>query len=420
MPSLGADMDAGTLAEWSVKPGDRVSKGDIVAVVETDKGAIEVECFDEGIVDTLLVEPGTRVPVGTAMAMLRSPEEDSAAAPPAPAAAEPARAEPEALPQIPEAAPAEPAAAPPEVPPVAERPQPEGPSVPKEEAGIRAVPGARKLAAEAGVELRDVRGTGEEGSITRADVERHLAARKPREVPPAKADPAVDRQAAMRRAIAAAMAKANREIPHYYLSDNIDVTETLRWLEARNAEKPLRERVLAGVLFLKAVAMAAKRVPEVNGFWKDDHFEPSAAVHAGAAIALRQGGLVAPAIRDADRLTIDELMQKLADLIGRTRRGGLRSSELSDATITVTSLGDLGVETVWGVIYPPQVALVGFGAPVERPWIHEGELAIRKVVTVTLAADHRASDGLRGAKFLQLVKRYLARPEHLEETEGTT
>jgi pyruvate dehydrogenase E2 component (dihydrolipoamide acetyltransferase) len=151
----------------------------------------------------------------------------------------------------------------------------------------------------------------------------------------------------------------------------------------------------------------------MNGFWVDGAFKPSEAVHVGVAISLRQGGLIAPAIHDVDKKGLDEIMVNLQDLVKRVRAGVLRSSEIADATITVTSLGEQGVETVFGIIYPPQVALVGFGQITERPWAANGMLGARPVMMATLAADHRASDGHRGGLFLATIERLLQEPEKL-------
>lgn len=371
LPSLGADMEAGTLLEWKIHPGDHVHRGDIAAVVETDKGAIEIEVFADGDVEELLIEPGTRVPVGTPIALINGKEH---AAPPKEAA---------------KPAPAEKEAAKPAVPPPVEKAQ----ATP----GIKAVPAARKRAQELGVDLAGITGTGEGGAVTKADVERAAAAAP------------VDRQAAMRRAIAAAMTKANQEIPHYYLEDTLDMEPALARLAEENARRPLSERVLHGVVLLRAVALAAREFPEFNGVWTDAGFRPAERVNVGVVIALRKGGVVNPAILDCDRKSLTEIMANLSDIIRRAREGAgsLRSSEITDVTLTVTNLGDLGVESVYGVIYPPQVALVGFGTIVERPWVVDGAVRPRKVCRMTLAGDHRASDGLRGAQFMAAVKRRL-------------
>ena len=167
------------------------------------------------------------------------------------------------------------------------------------------------------------------------------------------------------------------------------------------------------MLLIKAVALALREVPELNGVWRGDHAEPSTAIHVGVAISLRGGGLVAPALHDADRRDLGDLMRAFRDLVQRARGGGLRSSELSDPTITVTSLGEHGVETVFGIVYPPQLAIVGFGKVVERPWIVDGAVVARPLITVTLSADHRVTDGHRGGLFLAAVERLLQAPERL-------
>jgi pyruvate dehydrogenase E2 component (dihydrolipoamide acetyltransferase) len=187
----------------------------------------------------------------------------------------------------------------------------------------------------------------------------------------------------------------------------------LDWLRRENAERPVTARLLPAVLMLKAVALAARDVPEINGVFVERAFSAVAAAHIGVAISLRQGGLVAPALHDVGAKDLGTLMRELADLVRRCRAGSLRSSEMSDPTITVTNLGDEGVDSVFGVIYPPQVALVGFGRLADRPGIDGGKLVVMPTLTATLAADHRVSDGHRGAMFLARVRDWLQRPEDL-------
>jgi pyruvate dehydrogenase E2 component (dihydrolipoamide acetyltransferase) len=399
MPSLGADMEAGTLVEWLVKPGDTVKRGDIIATVETQKGLFEIEVFEDGVLEKFLVQPGTEVPVGTVLATV-SPE---GAVAPAVEAVPTAAAEPVPRPEepLPKPAPAE-GPVPPPVSPL-ER--------------VPASPAARKLAVELGLDLGLVRGTGPHGVVQRADVERaaleQKAALQAPVLPKVEKPAPPDYQAGMRRAIAAAMSRSNREIPHYYLETCIDMSPPLRWLEGENLKRPIKDRILPVILLVKATARALGDVPELNGYWLDDRHQVRESVNIGFAIALRQGGLIAPAIHDADQLSLDELMTAVRDLINRTRAGRLRGSEMTDATITLSSLGDLGVDTVYGVIYPPQVALVGFGRIAERPWAENGMLGVRRTVTATLSGDHRATDGHRGSLFLQALNRHLQSPEKL-------
>ena len=391
MPSLGADMEAGTLVEWLVKPGDKVKRGDIVAVVETQKGAIEIEIFDNGEVEELLVALESKVPVGTPLARIHTDGEAEATAgvpPPVKAPLEPSA----------------PISAPPPIAP------PLPAAVPAMMVRIRVSPAARRLAQMQRLDLSTITGTGPHGAIVRADVERGLSA------PPA----AVEKKRgigldldAMRIAIAAAMARSKREIPHYYLGHQVDVTVCETWLAQTNATRAPDNRLLMGALTVKAVALAAKRFPAFSGFYQDGRFAPSPAVHIGVAIAIRGGGLASPALHDVDRLSLDELMAGLRDLIQRTRAGRIRSSELADATITVSSLGDRGVEALYGIIYPPQVALVGFGKSVRRPWVIDGAIGPRSIITATLAADHRVSDGHAGALFLAEIGKLLQEPEKL-------
>jgi pyruvate dehydrogenase E2 component (dihydrolipoamide acetyltransferase) len=211
------------------------------------------------------------------------------------------------------------------------------------------------------------------------------------------------------------MARSTREIPHYHVSATIDLSAATAWLRTTNEGRPPAERLLMAAVLLKASALAARQVPALNGFWDEENgrLRPSEAVHLGVAVSLRGGGLVAPAIHAADRLTLDELMASLRDLVARARSGRLRSSEMADPTITVTNLGDQGADEVHGVIYPPQVALIGFGRVAERPWAQDGMLGVRPTVRASVAADHRASDGLVGARFLAALDRLMQTPEEL-------
>jgi pyruvate dehydrogenase E2 component (dihydrolipoamide acetyltransferase) len=368
MPSLGADMEAGTLVQWLKTPGDPLKRGDIIAVVDTEKGAIEIEVFNDGVLDRTAVQPGERAPVGTVLAFIRGADEP---------------------PGVPGAPPS---------PPTPER---------------RISPAARKAAEQLQVDLSGVEGTGPGGSVTRADVERAASRRRTAAGPAAAVPAPPDRAAGMRAAIAAAMSRSKREIPHLYLATTIDVSRLSSWLAAENEKRTIDERLLPIAPLLKAVAHAIAEVPDVNGFWIDGAFRPATGVHIACAVALRAGGLVAPALHDVNRKDVGTVMGELRDLVARARAGALRSSELADSTLTLTNLGDLGVETAFGIIYPPQVALVGLGRIVQRPWVVEGHVEPRPVMTVSISADHRALDGRRAGQFLAVLERWLQKPEAL-------
>jgi len=385
MPSLGADMEAGTLVEWLKKPGDPVQRGDIIAVIETQKGAIEIEVFDDGVLDETLTKPGENVPVGHVIATIRGKDEAPHGAGGKPTApAEPAKAAPAAT--IPKKA------APP--------PGTESPTV---HAAI--TPAARRRAAELGVDLATIV-PGPDGVIGLQQVDaakRHEPASRPAGISSEE----------MRRAIAAAMAKSHREIPHYYVSSTIDVSLLLGWLEAENAGRPVPSRLLYAVPLIRALALALSKTPELNGHYVDGRFEPAEHVNMGIAIAMRGGGLIAPAIIEAETLSMDLLMNKLRDLVGRVRGGRLRSSELSEGTITFSNLGEETADEVLPLIYPPQVAIIGCGKIAERPWVSEGKVVVRRTVTVSVAGDHRVSDGRRAAQFLSRFEQLLRSPATL-------
>ncbi|MCC7072881.1 MAG: 2-oxo acid dehydrogenase subunit E2 [Deltaproteobacteria bacterium] len=377
MPALGADMERGRVVRWRVKPGDTIGRGQVIVEVETDKGLIDVECFHDATVMALLVPEGVEVAVGAVIARLDvAGAAPTAEGPRAPPATEPAR-----LP---------PTSAAPAMPPVA---TPLG-------ARVIASPLARRRAAALGVDVATV-APGTSGRISAEDVER-AAATSTRERDPKEA---------MRRAIAAAMAKSKREIPHYYLWQSVDVTDALAWLTAHNARRPVTERVLFGALVARAVARAAAAAPEMNGAYLEGAVRSSLEVHLGFATAQRGGGLVAPALLDAHTLDVDAMMSAIADVVARVKSGGLKSREMSAGTITLTALGELGVDGVLPVIQPPQLAIVGAGRVTERPWVVGGAVVVRSVLTLSLAADHRASDGHRGARFLQNIVKNLVPPE---------
>jgi len=534
MPSLGADMDVGTIIEWLVKPGDAVKRGQIVAVVDTAKAAIEIEAFEEGVVEEILVGTGVKVAVGTPLAIIGA---SSAGAVSSIRSTE----RTESMTQAPEVAPtghprrrptpSHPRATPPEhpraTPPVRHlahqlgvdldavpgtgpeghithddvlraAPVTTGPSASAEpDAGtpapvtaptpshrvripersdtsnpdedavgpfdggrrgggggarevtgggsgerLRVTPRARRIAAERGIDLAALTASGQARAVVGADVERAAYAAEvihsgsvasgdhnlngssgggaPSPVEPAQGPDRptgtaaqADKKAAMRTAIANLMSRSNTEIPHYHVTQTIDLGTAMPWLRTHNATLPVARRVLPAALFLRATVLAAAAVPDLNGHWVDGALRPAERVDLGVAVATRGGGLVTPAIPDAGALRIDDLMAALSDLVVRARRGNLRQAEMAGASITVSSLGETGPDALYGVIFPPQVALVGIGGIVERPWAVNGMLTVRPTVTVVLAADHRASDGRTASAFLATFAHALQNPEEL-------
>lgn len=388
MPSLGADMEAGTLCEWLVKPGDPVKRGDIIAIVDTQKGLIDIEVFDTGIIDQLLLRENEKVPVGTVMALIRGDKESPT------------------LKEIPTGL----AAGALPTPQVSLSTRGKKRMTTTLAHGVRASPLARKIAAEKGVVLTDITGSGEGGAITKEDVERLVNQKEGS----SKIKPLVSSASitSVRKAVAAAMSRSNREIPHYYLTTRVDMRSAMNWLSESNRQRPVRERLLPVTLLIKAVAAALLEVPELNGYWQDG-LVLQKEIHLGFVVSLRGGGVMIPALHDAPKKTIGEVMQWLNEIIPRARALNLRSSDLSDATLTITSLGENQAEEVYGVVYPPQLALVGFGTIREQPWAENGMLDVRPILTVTLAADHRATDGQTGSRFLMAINHHLQKPELL-------
>jgi len=434
MPALGADMDEGSIVEWLVAEGAHVHRGDVVAVVQTDKNDLDVEVFADGTVTELVVPPGEKVPVGTVLAWL------------APNGAVPNTTVASA-----------------QVPPVSlAAPAPEPATVYEPTAGESHVtsPVLRHLAEALHVDTAHLQGSGRGGRITRDDIE-HAAQPRRRISPrarrlarehgvdtstlesgthavvgedvlrsvsmlaatdvrpvmsvPAQAHvaPRRDRQVAaveMRRAISRVMTKAWQEIPHYQVATRIDLQRCLESLAALNSDRTAATRILPAAVFAHAAARAATSVPEVNGHWLDGSFVAGSSVHLGIVVALRTGGLLAPVIRHAADKDLFTVMDEMRDLVTRARTGRLRASEIGDATITLTQLGEGEVDAVVPIIHPPQVAILGLGAIHDEPWAHDGMLAVRPVVHATLCGDHRAVDGRLGSLFLASFTRFLQEP----------
>jgi pyruvate dehydrogenase E2 component (dihydrolipoamide acetyltransferase) len=378
LPSLGSDMDQAKFVEWNVKPGQSVKRGDIVCVVESEKGAIDVEIWTEGTIAKLLAKPDQALAVGQTIAILSLPGED--------------------LTKV-----------------MAEESGPQTVVAPRP----RISPAARRMAAEKGINLADLRSASPDGVVTLANLQDAQAKAPPRNIPatvpihPPFVERSVDTKTSMRSVISAAMARSKREIPHYYLSTEVNVEEALRLMEAFNATRPIAQRILFIALLLKAVAKALQEAPELNGFMVNGIFQPATSINIGIVTSLRGGGLVVPALHHVDQLQPSELMVQLHELLSRARSGKLRSSDLADGTISLTSMGDLGVDSIFGVIYPPQVAIVGLGRVIAKPVAKGRDTIVARTLQATLSADHRVTDGLMGARFLQCFKNQLEQPEAL-------
>jgi len=394
MPSLGADMEDGTLVAWKKKPGDFVSRGDIIAEVETQKGLIEIEVFDQGILGELLIKEGTKVAVGTVMALIREKSEIDV--------------EKEVI----------------ELQPIEEKVAFEISPKITEERKQKITPLARRIAVENNIDFSKIIGTGEDGAITKEDIEKAQTLKYQHfkigngEEKFAKKEILIKKEIiesateSIRMAVAAAMSKSNKEIPHYYIEKKIDMSKALKWLQEANKNRTVKERLLPASLLIKATALALVEFPDLNATWNNG-LQLKKEINIGFVVSLRTGGIIVPAIHQANTKTIDEIMAALNDIIPRARALKLRSSELSDSTITITNIGEGGAETVFGVIYPPQVAIIGFGSSIELPFAENGMLGIRTVIKVTLAGDHRATDGLIGSRFLSSINKYLLNPELL-------
>ena len=438
MPSLGADMDDGVITEWRVAPGDVVSRGQIIVVVETDKSDIEVEIFQPAIIDELLVAEGQRVAVGTPIARLRA-DEPGAEPGTAPALGAPVDVPPDVPVDVPVDAPVDvPVDAPVDV-PVAVTVEPGAQPHHIDHPTVTS-PLVRHLAERLHVDTADIAGSGPGGRIRRDDVEaaarpeprRRITPRARRlaadaglhldRLPPGSTvvtgddlaavissdrSPSEARTDPTRRTVAALMERSWAEIPHFHVGRRLDMSSALYRLSEINAGRPVAQRVLPIAVLLHAVARAAVDVGAVNGWWRNGRFDGAVGVDLGVIVARRGGGIIAPRLVAVERMSVDEVMVALVDLVGRARAGRLRSGDVGEASITVSNLGDLGADYVHGVIHPPQVALVGFGAIHDEAVIVDGEPVARPVVHATLAGDHRAIDGLVGATFLERVGRHI-------------
>jgi pyruvate dehydrogenase E2 component (dihydrolipoamide acetyltransferase) len=470
MPQMGADMTEGTLLRWIKHEGDTIERGEIIAEIETDKANVEIEAFEGGVFRKTLAEEGDVIPVGGVIAVIGDASDDiskyangsaqtqamPAQAPAAAARSQPSSPQPAAPAESPsgktreapavtrseqQAAQETPLAERPQVPappPDTHRPGPEAPSDGAPPARMRVSPVARRIAEDNDIDVRTLRGSGPDGRIIRRDVEaamREGAGRGATQAPaqqrapgpaasasaradgarsqPARSSPAPAagpiEQSKMRQAIARRMSQSKREAPHYYLLARIDMTEAATFRAHLNEALGGETRVSVNDLIVRACALALRAFPDLNVTYTGDEMRRHAEQNVCIAIAL-DDGLIAPAIVGAGEMTLAEIAAASADLAERAKGGRMRPEELNDGTFTVTNLGAYGVETLVGIIQPPQTAILGVGAAADAAVAREGAVVVRKMMEVALSADHRVTDGAYGARFLAEVKRLLERP----------
>ena len=402
MPQMGADMTEGVLLRWLVAPGDKVERGQAIAEIETDKANIEIEAFESGTLQQTLVAEGATVPVGAPIAVLG----DGAVAP-AKASATAATAEKAAAP-----------AATPSPAPV----QAAAPAAPAGVAGERVIasPVARRMAQDMGIELSTVSGSGPGGRIVRRDVEAAkdrapvaAAARTNGAAPARVAEAAAHLEplSKMRQTIARRMSASKREMPHYYVTVDVDMTDAVALRRQMNAIDE-QSKVSVNDLIVRATALGLERHPEFNNLYTDEGMSVRPQINVCIAIALDEG-LIAPAIVDTSRLSLKELGQWTRDLAERTRNGKLTPEEYNVGTFTFSNLGMYGIDVLIPIIQPNQSAILGVGAVKPRAVVRDGQIVARDMMTLALAADHRASDGAQGAQFLAVVRDMLEQPLRL-------
>ncbi|OUV89764.1 MAG: dihydrolipoamide acetyltransferase [Puniceicoccaceae bacterium TMED149] len=405
MPKLSDTMTVGTLVNWLKNEGDPVSNGDMIAEVETDKATMEVECFEDGVLLKQYCSAGDEVPVGGAIAAIGeagedAPEVDSTPAPEAAEEAAPAPAEP---------APTTPAAAPTPVAPAT--PAPVTASGP-----VKASPLAKKIAADKGIDLAAIQGSGPGGRIVKADV---LAAGNA----PAAARPAAPAMEAlslpvsnMRKSIARALVGSKTQAPHFYLQMEVDGAPLAAFRKAINAKYADLPKEQGGIKFsvndltLKAAAEAVRRVPAINRSWEGETIQQHANVHLAFGVAI-DDGLLTPVIRAAESKNLHQISAEAKTLIKKARDKKLAPDEMSGSTLTVTNLGMFGISDFYGIINPNNAAILSIGATIKKPVVNEfDQIVIGQTMKVGLSGDHRTIDGAVGAQYLQALKEILEAP----------
>ena len=431
MPKLSDAMETGKIIKWLKKEGDRVQGGDILAEIETDKADVEMEAFGAGVLRKILVPAGEKAPVGTLIGVIAEPTEDIAAvlaAAPAPAAAPGAggatSARKDTRPEAPPAPAATPAPAPPR-PAVVSAPAPATPAVslaaPASAGRVKASPLAKKIAAQSGVDLRLIRGTGPGGRIIRRDVEAATvtAAAAPAAVTAAPAAAATvpgveyeDRPLSQIRAtIAKRMPLSKAPVPHFYVTSEVAMDRAWELREELNALEG-QPKISVNDLVVRACALALLRHPGVNASFQGESIRVWHRAHIGIAVAL-DDGLITPVLRDCQAKSLAQIAVDARDLAERARVRKLRAPELSGATFSISNLGMYDVAEFSAIINPPEGAILAVGSVRRMPVVDDAGLGVGRRMALTLSCDHRVMDGAMGARFLQDVKRLLEEPLRL-------
>ena len=406
MPQMGYDMQEGTVVRWRKKEGESVARGEVIAEIQTDKATVEFEAYTSGVLRRIVVDEGVAIPVGDLIAVITDPDEampaDLAAATATSAASNNASAAAEQA-----SAPAAPASA---------QPTTSQPSAPPP-SETRASPIARRLAREKGIDLSLVTGTGPGGRIVEQDVLSFA------EAPPAASPAAVDASAGappaqredlsrMRQAIAKVTSDSKRDAPHFYVTSNVDMTKAMALRRDTNDAVADGVRVSVNDLVIKAAAIALKRYPKFNAFYRTDHLQMNLGINIGIAIAL-EAGLMVPGVNNCESKSLVEIAVASRDLIARANSGSLRNEEYSGTTFSISNLGMFDVDSFSAIIFPPHAAVLAVGSVKEQPVVQDGQLAIAQVMTATVSVDHRVADGAEAAQFLVEIKNLLETPVRL-------
>lgn len=430
MPALSPTMTEGKLAKWHVKVGDAVKSGQVICEIETDKATMEVEAVDEGRVGQIVVAEDTEsVKVNAVIAILLEEGETEVpkgAAPPAPAAAAPAATAPAAAAAKPAPSPAGAPAAPPPAPKPAPAPA-VAPAVTPSGGRIFASPLAKRIAAEKGLDLSRIKGSGPNGRIVKADVESAQpvpAAPPPAAKPAAKPVPAPAAaqpvfvaagdtrvpHTSIRKVIARRMLESKQTVPHFYLTVELEIDALLAARQAINAVVEKKgTKVSVNDMVIKACAKALRDHPECNASWTEDEMIQYGAVDISVAVATDRG-LITPIVRNADMKGLAQIATEMKDLAARAKTGKLKLDEFQGGGFTISNLGMFGINDFAAIINPPQAMILAVGAGGERAVVRKGQIVARNMMNCTLAVDHRVVDGAMGAQWLQTLRGYIEQP----------